>query len=360
MEMKGAPGVSLKGLSSLPYVTPGLPGVGGRLKERPDHFVVEETPAYEPNGEGPHLFVNLTKEGLTTREVQRGLAALFDLPVGAVSFAGLKDKHARATQTFSLFVGEVHPDFPSHALELINARLPVNAHWARPHRRKIKAGHLRGNRFRVTISGVELGMDEAIERARRIADRLREKGAPNYYGPQRIGVAGENATRGLEIIRGGLSVGNRWLRRFLVSSYLDHLCNRYLARRVERGAFERILEGDVAKKHSTGGMFLVEDAEREQPRYLTQEISFTAPIFGPKMWETRGQARELEGDILGDEGVTLERLGELGVRGTRRLGRILPDLSVEVSEEGLVLRFTLPKGAYATTVLREVMKTPDY
>ena len=349
----------MKGLSSLPYVTPGLPGVCGRLKERPDHFVVEEKPAYEPDGEGPHLFVNLTKEVLTTREVQHGLAALFNLPVGAVSFAGLKDKHARATQTFSLFVGEVHPDFPSHALEFINARLPVRAHWAKFHRRKIKAGHLQGNRFRVTISGVEPGMDEAIERARRIADRLREKGVPNYYGPQRIGVTGENATRGLQIIRGVLSVGNRWLRRFLVSSYLDHLCNIYLARRVERGAFERILEGDVAKKHSTGGMFLVEDAKREQPRYLAQEISFTAPIFGPKMWETRGQARQLEGDILDDKGVTLERLGELGVRGTRRLGRILPDLSVEALEEDLVLIFTLPKGAYATTVLREVMKNPD-
>lgn len=349
----------MKGFSSLPYVTPRLPGVGGRLKRRPDHFVVEEIPAYEPDGKGPHLFVSLTKEGLTTRDVQRGLATLFNLPVGAVSFAGLKDKHARATQTFSLLVGEAHPDFPSHALELINARLPVRAHRARFHKKKIKAGHLRGNRFTVTISGVEPGMDEAVERARSIADQLRENGAPNYYGPQRIGVTGENAIRGLQIIRGELSVRNRWLRRFLVSSYLNHLCNRYLARRVERGAFERILEGDVAKKHSTGGMFLVEDAEREQPRYFAQEISFTAPIFGPKMWEARGEARRLEDDILGDEGVTLERLSELGVRGTRRLGRILPDLSLDASEEGLVLIFTLPKGAYATTVLREVMKNPD-
>ena len=247
---------------NLPYVTPELPGVRGRLKERPDHFVVKEIPAYEPAGDGPHLFVNLTKEGLTTREVQRSLAALFNLPVGAVSFAGLKDKHAQATQTFSLFVGEVHPDFPSLALELINAHLPVRAHWARLHRRKIKAGHLRGNRFRVTISRVKPGMDEAIERALRIADRLREKGAPSYYGPQRIGVAGENATRGLEIIRSGLSVGNRWLRRFLVSSYLDHLCNIYLARRVERGAFERILKGDI---------FLWRFA-RIAPQYLSQKF----------------------------------------------------------------------------------------
>lgn len=84
-------------LANLPYVTPKLPGVGGRLGFNPEHFVVEEIPAYEPEGEGSHLFVNLTKEGLTTRDVQHRLAALFRLPVRAVSFAGLKDKRARAT-----------------------------------------------------------------------------------------------------------------------------------------------------------------------------------------------------------------------------------------------------------------------
>ena len=161
-------------------------------------------------------------------------------------------------------------------------------------------------------------------------------------------------------MRGKQFVPDRWLRKLLLASVQSYLCNRYLTRRILDGQYETLLLGDVAKKVETGGLFAVEDVAAENPRYAAQEISFTAPIFGPKMWETRGQAWELEGDILGDEGVTLERLGELGVRGTRRLGRILPDLSVEVSEEGLVLRFTLPKGAYATTVLREVMKTPDY
>ena len=47
------------------------------------------------------------------------------------------------------------------------------------------------------------------------------------------------------------------------------------------------------------------------------------------------------------------------VRGTNHLGKILLDLGVEVSEEGLVSIFSLPKGAYATTMLKEVMKNSD-
>lgn len=255
---------------------------------------------------------------------------------------------------------ERYPEFPSHALQLINAQLPVRAHWAKFHRRKIKAGHLLGNRFIATITSIDLKIEEALRRARGIVKRLRERGVPNYYGPQRIGIAGENAERGLEVILGGLQVKNRWLRRFIVSSYLDQLCNIYLVRRFEIGAFDRILEGDIAKKHSTGGMFLVGDAEIEQPRYKAHEISFTAPIFGPRMWRTIGPAWELEEGLLLEAGVNLDRLKELGVRGTRRLGRIFPEPSVKVSELGLTLRFNLPKGAYATTVLREVMKNSFY
>ena len=46
--------------------------------------------------------------------------------------------------------------------------------------------------------------------------------------------------------------------------------------------------------------------------------------------------------------------------GTRRLGRILPDdLTVAQTEAGIVVQFSLPKGAFATTVLREFMKVPD-
>src|SRR5690606_33801903 len=96
--------------------------------------------------------------------------------------------------------------------------------------------------------------------------------------------------------------------RFLIGSYQSYLCNRYLVRRVEMGAFEHLLLGDVAKKYATGGMFSVEDLSQEQPRYAQQEISFTAPLYGPRMWEAQAEAGELEAGILAESPVTLEHL----------------------------------------------------
>ena len=100
---------------NLPYISSDLPGVGGVLRATPDDFVVEEVPLYEAQGDGQHLYVNITKVGLTTKEVQIGLERLFGLKKGDVSFAGMKDKRARTTQTFSLSVGHKPPVFAETA-----------------------------------------------------------------------------------------------------------------------------------------------------------------------------------------------------------------------------------------------------
>jgi len=108
---------------SLPYVTADLPGTGGVLRASPDDFVVEEVPLYTAQGDGQHLYVNITKVGLTTKEVQIGLERLFGLKKGDVSFAGMKDKRARTTQTFSLSVGHKPPVFAEAAAAQIAANL---------------------------------------------------------------------------------------------------------------------------------------------------------------------------------------------------------------------------------------------
>ena len=71
----------------------------------------------------------------------------------------------------------------------------------------------------------------------------------------------------------------------------------------------------------------------------------------------RETAAELEEEVLRQAQVTLEDFGRAHVEGTRRMGRLLvTDLAVQADDEGLVVRFELRKGAFATTVLREVMK----
>jgi tRNA pseudouridine13 synthase len=318
---------------------------------------VEEVALYETQGDGQHLYVNLTKADLTTKEVQLQLERLFGLKRGDVGFAGMKDKHARTTQTFSLTVGHKSASFADEAGSRIQENLPVTVNWVAFHRNKLRPGHLLGNRFRITLVDLEVASVEALARSQAIVEKLRQRGLPNYFGPQRLGKGGANARAGLAILLGEQQKYDRWLRRFLVSSYQSYLCNRYLALRLERGLFDSLVAGDVAKKHATGGMFAVENVTEEQPRFAAQEISFTAPIFGPRMWEAQGDAGRFEAEILATSPATLEHFSRLSIDGTRRLGRLLvPDLAVALEGANLVVSFMLPKGAFATTLVRELTK----
>ena len=105
-------------------------------------------------------------------------------------------------------------------------------------------------------------------------------------------------------------------------------------------------------------MFDVVDVVAEQARYVAQEISFTAPLFGSKMWAAKDEAAAFENGILAEADLPDTVWQRAKVEGTRRLGRLLlPDIQIEQgTDDQLVFRFSLPKGAFATIVLREFMK----
>jgi tRNA pseudouridine13 synthase len=340
---------------SLPYLTADLEGIGGRIRARPEDFMVEEVALYEPSGSGRHLYVNITKRSQTTRDVQLQLADLFDLRPRNIGTAGLKDKHAVTTQTFSILFekNDVRPD---DASTLIEGSLNFKVNWAKFHGNKLRAGHLIGNRFKITITDIRMPPSQAIERSRRIAETIHLKGLPNYYGEQRIGKDGKKVREGWAILQGRKTLADRWLSKLLVSVYRSYLCNRYLAERMRRGLFDRLLLGDIAKKHETGGIFWVNDPSTEQPRYEAQEISFTAPIFGHKMSQPLGEAAALEAEIFEESKMSMETFRRMKVTGTRRFGRLTPRIEVTEAPRGIQLSFMLHKGGFATTLLREFMK----
>lgn len=333
-------------------MTSHLKGIGGVLRAKPSHFVVHEIPLYQPSGSGSHLYINITKELETTEEVANQIAKLLCISQRDVGFAGMKDKHAITTQTFSVPVG--NDQSPEIIIEKLNS-ITAKINWSKLHVNKLKTGHLIGNTFSILISNLE-NEEDSFDRANNIVKSICETGLPNFFGEQRFGVDNDNAERGLAIIRGNLSVRDKWLRRFLLSSLQSNLCNKYLATRLERKLF-RIIPGDICKKHDTGGLFASENVVEEQQRYEKKEISFTAPIYGPDMWFADCNAADLENEILEKSGIKMEELDKAGILGTRRLGRLLvSDLKIEKCEEGILTSFSLPKGAFATTVLREIMK----
>jgi tRNA pseudouridine13 synthase len=109
----------------------------------------------------------------------------------------------------------------------------------------------------------------------------------------------------------------------------------------------------------------VEDAAVEQPRCDAFEISPTGPLIGYRMSFPTGEPLQIEQEMLKKYNLTPENFkqsGRLRVKGARRPLRVKPaDLQLEsgVDEHGphITLAFTLPAGCFATTLLRELMKT---
>jgi tRNA pseudouridine13 synthase len=340
---------------SVPYITGDILGIGGRIRAKPEDFIVEEVSIFEPKGVGSHLFASITKKGVTTRKVQEKLAELFDIKYQEVGTAGLKDKESVATQTFSINLEGNKLD-PEDAATLIEEHIGFTVNWVRYHNTKYRTGHIMGNRFRVLISDIQLRNSEILERVQSITNRINKFGIPNYYGKQRLGRGGKNVVAGWKILNGEKRIGNKWLRRYLISAYQSYLCNTYLSERVKRGKFKGLVHGDIVSSHDPENRYWVADLEVDQQRFLSKEVSFTAPMFGQHMISTEGEAAALEDELFQESGLTMEQLGRNNVTGARRLGRVVPEISFRHVDKGMELSFMLEKGGFATTVLREYMK----
>lgn len=335
----------------LPFVTAGLPGSGGRLKASPEDFLVEELPAYLPSGAGPHLYLKVEKRDRTTRDVVRDLARALGVPERDAGYAGLKDRAAVTTQWLSFPVAR-DPDPAS----LAGPGLRVLA--ASRHQNKLRPGHARGNAFTVVVRDGDLG------RARACAAALAAAGLPNFFGPQRFGRGGGNAALGRALLsaepgpEARRAARDRFLRRFALSALQSELFNRWLAERLADGLFAAALPGDVLKKLDSGGVFLCEDAAADGARVASFEVSPAGPMFGHKLKPAAGEAAAREARLLAAEGLALADFERGGgeAEGTRRAARLRVEASLAPLADGYQATFELPRGSYATVVMRELMK----
>ena len=339
----------------LPLVTADLPGTGGAIKLEPAHFVVEEIPLYEASGEGEHVFLTVRREGRTTREVQRALAAAFGIEERDVGCAGQKDKVARVTQAFSLPVREGSAEEVARRAAHGTGETGLEVLAARRHGNKLRRGHLAGNRFEVLVAGARAG---SAATARAVAAALAEAGVPNFFGEQRLGPGGRGARRGRARLEDRPGARASFVGRMQLSAWQSSLYNAWLAERMARGWFRRVLAGDLARVHGTGGLFEVLDEAAEAERCARGEISATGPIFGSRMRPARGRPEELEREVLAASGIGEEALARARLDGSRRSARVfLEAFGCEEASEGLRMRFRLEKGAFATIALREFTKT---
>ena len=337
--------------SMLPAITDGLAGTRGRTLVCVDDFVVSEVPRCLPSGDGEYAYAYVEKRNLNTQDL---IAALRQrgVPYNAVGIAGLKDKYAVTRQWLSV------PARFSEYLEALDEVEGVHVLETSRHGEGLRRGNLRGNRFEARVREPD---SEWESRANVIIERLRSVGLPNYFGPQRFGRFNSNAIDGVRLLRGEKVPGGRRLNEFFISALQSHLFNWNLKGRIERGMYDRVFTGDRARRHDTGGMFLVGDGVMESERARRLEISAVLPLYGRKV------AGGLE-DAAAHEEETLLRFGlrrsdfRRYTRGAWRISRAYPEeVAFRVCPEGYVVEFTLPSGSYATTFLRELTKSaPDH
>lgn len=157
--------------------------------------------------------------------------------------------------------------------------------------------------------------------------------------------------------------------RFYFSAFQSAAFNAVLDERLRAGRLGTLLPGDLAFKHENGSVFTVDDAVAVAPdtleRVARKEISPSGPLWGGDMMRAAGEQDAIEVRELARLGVGPDELssteGKGMLRGQRRPLRVpLIDPEVEggVDEHGPYVRcaFELPRGSFATEVMREVMK----
>jgi len=225
------------------------------------------------------------------------------------------------------------------------------------HRRsnkKLRRGVHRANEFIITLYDVESGNAEINEKL----ESIRSIGFPNYFGAQRFGIDGRNVDHARSMF-----TSKRKLTRFKKSLYLSAarawLFNKVLDARMDAGVWSQVLSGDVCMLNGTNSIFACDEPDDEiQRRYNEHDIHTTGPMHGRGAAIATGRVQEMESTCLASEKLLCDGLENAGLKHERRALRALAGgLKWDWPDENtLKLSFSLQRGAYATSLLGEIVQ----
>jgi tRNA pseudouridine13 synthase len=332
-------------LSELNYAY-GKPSATGSLKNSPEDFCVEENLGFELTGEGEHLFLLIEKKLLNTEEMAKILAQKLKLPIRAISYAGMKDKYARTIQWFSLHL----PGMDDPILDDLQD-LQYRVLKAIRHNKKLKVGALKSNRFYIKVHN--FNYDEADLSVR--IQKVTSNGVPNYFGPQRFGNNGRNLERAKDLLLEGKKFKDRHLRGIYYSTARAFIFNEILSKRVGMGNWNNPLTGDVMMLTGSHSVFQVpEITEDIYQRIASHDISPAGVLWGEGKELLEREALEIQTQTLEPLLPWCSALEQHRLQKLYRSMVLVPeDLQFQENE----FRFSLPSGAFATSVLREICLT---
>jgi len=379
-------------------------GIGGRIKQIPEDFIVEEI---TPDGkileignrgienknqeEKEYVHFTLQKYNWDTMKAIKEISRRLGISHKRFGFAGTKDKRALTTQRVSLWNKKIED------LERVRIK-DIKLKDFRYEDERINLGDLLGNRFTVVIRNLEYDEEIIRERISSLMNELKGQ-IPSFFGVQRFGtVRPITHLVGKEILKKNFK-GAVMIYLSMEFEGEDEEVKEVRKTLRETGDFRETLKNFPKHLGYENAMlnFLVKEREKENfigalrklPKKLRQMFihAYQAYIFNKSLSEyiKRGivverlplvgyktEIDEITSRILNEEGISQEdfrvdSMPELSSKGEyRNCFAIVENLEIinigddELNEgkKRLTIRFSLGKGNYATVFLREVMKSP--
>ncbi|QEL17879.1 tRNA pseudouridine(13) synthase TruD [Limnoglobus roseus] len=174
-----------------------------KIKQLPEDFIVEEVTSVTPSG-GPFAYYRLDKIGWTTPDALNAVRRRWDIDGRRLSYGGLKDRHAKTSQHFTIYHG------PTRNLQ--HERVTVT--YLGPVAEPFTAQQIGANRFTITMRAIAAGQVPGIRAA---IDEVHASGLPNYFDDQRFGSVGSSQEFvAKEMVRGNFEAA---LKLALASPY---------------------------------------------------------------------------------------------------------------------------------------------
>lgn len=310
-------------------------------------FQVKELLGFDLTGEGEHLWVYIEKTNLTTQQLIEAIANIIAVPARQIGYAGLKDKQGITQQWLSLPLAQT-----SLSEELVRESLLAGHDQfrllnVRRHQKKCRIGCHSGNAFELRLRQAEnVKYAEVAERIGLIGQR----GFPNYFTEQRFGF--DNLSRLLSF---SASRKRRKIPSMLLSAGRAYLFNLLLSHVINQGELAATSPGDVLLLSGSNSFFSAEESELDAlaERLARHDIVKALPMLGADLWSVYASHSALsaaESQAIGD------KVSQFADKSHYRPTIVVPQqLDIEQIEQAVLqLRFALPKGAYATALLREL------
>ncbi len=406
-------------------------GIGGRLRKKPEDFVVEEISAeIEPEDDGRYTVARIRSENWETNRLVRKFARSLGISRRKIRFAGTKDKRALTTQYFQF-------EHPPENVRKINLQDVEILDVFRTNQ-KLEIGDLFGNTFSIVVKDIEMPLDEAYMSSFETGTSILETGGfPNFFGIQRFGalrpvthVVGKHIIKGdfeeavmtyvanpiegepeeaydarkelqedhdfataLKNFPERLSFEKAILNHLVkdgsdfigalgqlpenlllmfIHAYQSYLYNRILSKRMERGLLlNQPVIGDCIlpldrfglPDHHNSILVRSRNLEKIAKQIANRKAFVSAVLFGTESEYAEGEMGEIErevieGEDLENEDFFVQQMRRLSSKGMRReILAPLDDIEIRKGEDSLAFGFELNKGCYATSLLREFMKT---